>query len=190
MGRKGSSGLNAGGGDYHRFPNFDGDPLSYSDREHERVLEKEDDWFRSNSNSGAWERDLTREEDTAIRMHVNGSRTLNSKYSEVLDNAVNKFNLNKGITVYRATDNFANAKVGDTIRESGHASTSVTNIGSWGRNTMLEIDVPSGKGRGIWIGKKGNATEHEFMLRRDASYKVKSRRVGKDGTVYLKVTME
>jgi len=189
MGRKGSSGLSTSGGDFHGFLGFNGDPLSYSDAEHKKRLNKEDEWFGSNSNSYSWGSNLTSEEKTAIQMHVNGSGTLNEKYSKALDGAVEKFDLNKGITVFRATDNFTNAKVGEVIHESGHPSTSVVNMGNWGRDALLEIDVPSGKGRGIWVGKRGEPLEHEFMLHRNASYKVKSRSVDSDGTVRLKVVM-
>lgn len=104
-----------------------------------------------------------------------------------LDSAISKFNLKKSITVYRGAGTeliggFNSAAdinrylKGTIVHDDGFTSTSaVKGLGFSSNKVYYEIEVPKGKGRGMWIEPLSafkNTNEYEFLLKRATPMKI------------------
>ena len=106
---------------------------------------------------------------------------------KAIDSAIAKNNLTQKVVVNRGSDAIAfgfdhiptqaelQGLVGRTFRDKGFVSTAAGNTG-FAAEMSLEITVPPGKGRGIylggWTGHSAHPTESEFLLKRNARYKI------------------
>lgn len=121
-----------------------------------------------------------------------------------LDEAVASFNLKKPVTVYRSSDSNLlgdekmsyeqmKSMVGKTVSDKAYLSTSTLKElpGEQTVGGMVDyvIDVPAGKGNGAYVARYSeNSSEREFLLRRNASYKVAD--VTKDTNGFIAVHLK
>ena len=100
-----------------------------------------------------------------------------------LDAALAKGVLKEPVTVYRGStaDLLGGRKtvadiqelVGATIKDKGYVSTSISKGKTFHGEVGYKIVVPSGKGRGAYVGNISNIPgENEFLLKRNSSFKV------------------
>lgn len=117
---------------------------------------------------------------------------------EELDKAISKFTLKDDILVYRNVGRDALPPygfdimdlVGKEYNDKAFMSTSVLKDGAFSRyDVMLEITVPKGKGNGAYIN--GLSTfkdeEYEFLIKRDATFKIKEVEPGRVTTVRMEM---
>ena len=105
-----------------------------------------------------------------------------------LDAALNKYNLDHPIRVYRSVDENMRAQLdaalGGTFHDSAYMSTSVTPREG---DIIIQIDVPAGKGHGAWVDPLAQygGDENEFLLARGTTLNIKNKYVNAAGqTVY------
>lgn len=105
------------------------------------------------------------------------------EFAKNLDSAINKFNLSENITVYRGIDNDAlkdldlNNLIGSIYEDKGYMSTSPIHADIVERrDALLEIQVPSGQGRGAYVNSLSGFKddEYEFLLKRGTKCKITS----------------
>lgn len=100
-----------------------------------------------------------------------------------LDNALSRATLKQNITVFRGdqgdifggmnADQINQNFKGRVFTNSGYSSSSISEKGVIGNNYLYRIQVPAGKGRGAFIRDNSpHFTEHEYLIKRDARYKV------------------
>ena len=102
-----------------------------------------------------------------------------------VESAIDKFNLGSNIKVYRKTlGDFSNLRQGDVFKDDGFvsASTSKEFVSRFkgalneltGNAYTLEINVPAGKKRGIFLSKNVSKypEEYEFLLQRGTEFRV------------------
>lgn len=101
-----------------------------------------------------------------------------------IENAIDNFNTPQDIKVYRKTaGDFDSLQEGDTFRDNGFSSTSTSrdfvenfkgSTNELGENAyILEINVPSGKGRGAYIrGASEYPDEFEYIIQRGTDFKI------------------
>ena len=98
-----------------------------------------------------------------------------------IDSALSKYELSQSIITYRginvsAFDN--GIQVGSSFTEKGYSSTSVDKFIAGDflkseKDVLMRIVVPSGKGRGAFIGNVSNKpSEREFLLARDTKFTI------------------
>lgn len=109
-----------------------------------------------------------------------------------IDGGINKFKLDKPITVYRTCERefLDQLSVGGIFHDDGYGSTSVLPLPVASGDVHFEIAVPSGKGIGAYVDavswKEGE--EFEFLLSRGADYYIESIEERKDG-IYVKASI-
>ena len=143
-----------------------------------------------------------------------GWQQINSKFVESeshrIDRAIERYELKDNITVQRGVGSGIldrlieqfdvqydlSELVGKTFVEQGYSSSSVLlgNPVVTVKPVVLEIDVPSGKGRGAYINRLSGFqdTEYEFLIKRNASFTIKQIKEEKNFGEYkyfLKVVM-
>lgn len=118
-----------------------------------------------------------------------------------IDKAMAKFNLTENITVFRGGSNqlvggastvdAIKAMTGAIVRDNGIMSTAVTASGMWdtgGKKIGYEIQIPKGKGRGIFIDPVSHFQgEQEFMVARGTEFKVTGAYTDTHGNVICKL---
>lgn len=156
---------------------------------------------RKKSVEQQWLKNLSTDESQAISYYcVDGYYDVNAYFRQVagseyidadamkefakdLDSAINKFNLNENITVYRGIDIDAlkdfdlNNLVGSIYEDKGYMSTSPIHADIVERkDALLEIQVPSGQGRGAYVNSLSGFKddEYEFLLKRGTKCKITS----------------
>lgn len=114
-----------------------------------------------------------------------------------IDRVIAQSSLKKGITVYRTMDASylpKNLSVGSTITDKAYNSTSIHKSVVEGLNqkwsfvsrVTLEIQVPAGKGNGIYIRDIASAKDqYEYLIKRGAKYEVTE--ILPDGTIRVKL---
>ena len=133
--------------------------------------------------------------------YFHGDAALIREHAARIERAMDKFNLTENITVWRGGSNKlvggastieeVKALIGRTVRDDGVTSAAVTKNGAWGqsgKNIGYEIEVPKGRGRGIFIDPVSDAKgEQEFMLRPGSSYKITGAYTDTHGNVICKM---
>lgn len=118
-----------------------------------------------------------------------------------IDTAMRKFDLTENITVFRGGSNKlvggastleeVKALVGAVVRDNGIMSTAVTQSAAWsshGSNIGYEIQVPKGRGRGIFIDPISHYSgEQEFMIARGTEFKITGAYKDTHGNVVCKM---
>lgn len=118
-----------------------------------------------------------------------------------IDTAMKKFNLTENITVFRGGSNKLvggastleeiKALVGTVVRDNGIMSTAVTQSAAWsstGNNIGYEIQIPKGRGRGIFIDPISHYKgEQEFMVARATNYKITGAYADAHGNIICKM---
>lgn len=118
-----------------------------------------------------------------------------------IDTAMQKFNLTENITVFRGGSNKlvggastleeVKALIGATVRDNGIMSTAVTQGAAWGssgNNIGYEIQIPKGRGRGIYIDPISHYQgEQEFMVARGTEYKITGAYTDTHGNIVCKM---
>lgn len=111
-----------------------------------------------------------------------------------VESGIDKFELKEPITVYRTCEKDVfeslSQKVGSTFRDNAFTSTTVLNESVASGNVRMEINVPTGKGVGAYIGSTyGQPDEHEFLLQRGTEFTVRGvSKVGDSYTIKMDVT--
>lgn len=118
-----------------------------------------------------------------------------------IDTAMQKFNLTENITVFRGGSNKLvggastveeiKAMIGAVVRDNGIMSTAVTRGGAWGssgHNIGYEVEIPKGRGRGIFIDPISHYKgEQEFMVARGTEYRITGAYTDTHGNVVCKL---
>ncbi len=100
-----------------------------------------------------------------------------------LDSALSKGILKQNITVFRGdqgdifngmdADQINQSFKGRVFSNSGYSSSSISPKGVMQNRYLYRIQVPAGKGRGAFIRDYSpHVTEHEYLIKRSARYKV------------------
>ena len=92
-----------------------------------------------------------------------------------------------GLKSYDGTGEDLSGLVGSVFRDKGFTSTSVK-YGAGFYGVQLEITVPSGKGRGVYVGKESShPTENEYLLKRNSRFMITGYGKAPDGEALLKI---
>lgn len=111
-----------------------------------------------------------------------------------LDSAIDKFDLQDNILVYRQCDYrfmkiLKNAEKG-IYTEKSYLSTSIIEDAVAKRDITLEIKVPKGKGRGAFIEPlSANKGEHEFLIRRGSKFRILNIAEQEDGRFFVELEL-
>ena len=178
--------------------------------------EKEAEQFFAESDK-KWLSKLTNKEESAIENYTEGGyQRINSSLrkgkttedSEVIDSAINKYEVKEPFTTYRTGSNELLASIGiktaqdvkdknlkgKTVSDKAFLSTSTLKnialddlgdgIQAPKSQILLKIDVTPGKGKGAFIKKVSGAPEEsEFLMKRGAKMKIKGARTENGRTV-------
>lgn len=112
-----------------------------------------------------------------------------------ITSGMDKFDLKKNITVWRGgstrlvggatTVEQIKAMTGSIVRDDGVMSTAVTPDGMWGtsgKRIGYEIQIPRGKGRGVYVSPISNYRhEQEFMVRPGTRFQIMGAYTNKHG---------
>lgn len=123
-----------------------------------------------------------------------------------IDSAIEKFETTEDVVVYRGVSSQVIRQYGNKLDESivgkdfwdpGYMSTSIDSVQaekfandhaseSRGKPVLLKLEIPSGTGRGAYVGGVSeHAEEKEFLLRRDATFTFTSFEERADGMIVL-----
>ena len=112
-----------------------------------------------------------------------------------MESAINKFDLDENIFVYRRADISLQSYFEEILRwdgffqDNGFTSTTMLKIGATENKIELVIKVPKGKGRGAYFAPMSDfPEEHEFILNRGTIFKVRS--IDKDENENFTVNVE
>ena len=113
-----------------------------------------------------------------------------------IDSAINKFELKEDIKVYRAIQPEAfeayfddiQQLVGTTYTDAGYMSSSPLKTSTAvNKDCIMELFIPQGKGRGAYINELSaqyKDGEYEFLIKRDAQFKIMSVEETEDKVVF------
>ena len=134
--------------------------------------------------------------------YFHGDAALIREHAARIERAMDKFNLTENITVWRGGSNRLvggattveelKAMVGSVVHDNGVMSTAVTRGGMWdksgGKNIGYEIEVPKGRGRGVFIDPvSAHKGEQEFMVRPGTKFKITGAYTDTHGDVICKL---
>lgn len=133
--------------------------------------------------------------------YFNGNPEAIEEHAKRIDAAMDKFDLKQNIVVWRggssrlvngaSTVAELKAMIGAVVRDKGIMSTAVTKAaacGMEGSNIGYEVEIPKGRGRGIFIDPvSANRGEEEFMVRRNTRYQITGAYTDTHGNVICKL---
>ena len=133
-----------------------------------------------------------------INEYLRNGDTSDENYSkrgiQTLDNVIDKFELKDPITVYRAISPAIAEKIKNTYTDKAFQSTTVDpnmlkNDTNRNNKSLLILNIPKGKGRGAYINEHSlyQDKEHEFLLKRNSTFKVRKRETKNGKTI---ITMD
>ncbi len=117
----------------------------------------------------------------------NGTLNQNQHYGEVVKNmdaALAKSELTQPITVmrgssasllggYNTVEDIKKYVVGQKVTDKGYTSTSADSQAAFGGAIIYKINVPAGKGNGMYVAPVSkHKSEYEFLIPRGTTYKV------------------
>lgn len=159
---------------------------------------------KRNSEHGMWKKSLSAEEQRVISDYTGDAYSDINNYwrkygdwqeinkekvlyqTEMLDNAISRYNLKEPIKVYRAIqpeafeDYFDDIQqlVGKTYQDKGFMSSSPTlESSAVNKECIMELFIPSGKGRGAYINDLAGQyvdKEYEFLIARNSEFNIMS----------------
>lgn len=189
---------------------LDGDettPMNFESPDEVREWIGEDDFN--------WIRELTDDERDAVKEYTSiGYSGVNRylrgqdeatpedlKLIQELDKSIEKFTLKDDIVVYRNVSRNALPPygydimdlIGKEYNDKGFMSTSLITEGAFSRHDiMLKILVPKGKGRGAYINELSffKDEEYEFLIKRDAKFKINEVESGRMTVLSLEMIVD